>query len=96
MKIKDRPEYSSKPKPATMAPNAKVMKAVEVMTKGGFGSVVVVNKDGSFKTVAQLEEEAMHLALDHFNGNITQAAKALGMAKSTFYKKYKKNARAQS
>ena len=43
MKIKDRPEYSSKPKPATMAPNAKVMKAVEVMTKGGFGSVVVVN-----------------------------------------------------
>ena len=32
----------------------------------------------------------MHLALDHFNGNITQAAKALGMAKSTFYKKYKK------
>ena len=59
-------------------------------------TVSVLNKDGSFKTVAQLEEEAMHLALDHFNGNITQAAKALGMAKSTFYKKYKKNARAQS
>ena len=45
MKIKDRPEYSSKPKPATLPPTAKVMKAVEIMAKGGFGSVIVVNKD---------------------------------------------------
>ena len=35
MKIKDRPD-TVKTKPATMAPNAKVMKAVEGVTKGRF------------------------------------------------------------
>lgn len=43
--------------------------------------------DGSFKTVKDIEREAVQRALDHFDGNITQAAQAIGMAKSTFYKK---------
>jgi transcriptional regulator of acetoin/glycerol metabolism len=30
----------------------------------------------------------MRMALAHFGGNVTQASKALGMAKSTFYRKY--------
>lgn len=47
----------------------------------------VISPDGHFKTAEEIEREAMDIALDHFNHNITQAAKALGMAKSTFYKK---------
>lgn len=47
----------------------------------------VLSSDGHFKTAEEIEREAMDIALDHFNHNITQAAKALGMAKSTFYKK---------
>jgi two-component system response regulator FlrC len=44
---------------------------------------------GDFKTMAAIEYEAMRLALDHFQQNITHAADALGIAKSTFYRKMK-------
>lgn len=51
--------------------------------------ICVISRDGDFKTVGEIEQEAIRLALDFFNHNITQAARALGMAKSTFYKKIK-------
>ncbi|MGH1398211.1 MAG: sigma-54-dependent transcriptional regulator [Alphaproteobacteria bacterium] len=49
----------------------------------------VISGEGNFKTVSEIEQEAMQIAISHFDHNITQAAKALGMAKSTFYKKMK-------
>lgn len=42
-----------------------------------------------FKTIEDIEYEAMHIALNYFDQNITQTAKALGIAKSTFYRKMK-------
>lgn len=45
--------------------------------------------DGHFKTMLDIETEAMRTALTHFDGNITRAADALGIAKSTFYRKIK-------
>ncbi len=50
----------------------------------------IITHDGVFKTMDAIEQAAMAIALEHFDHNITQAAKALGMAKSTFYKKMKK------
>lgn len=44
---------------------------------------------GSFKSMSDIETEAMQSVLDHFAGNITRAADALGIAKSTFYRKIK-------
>ncbi|MGB4057182.1 MAG: sigma-54 dependent transcriptional regulator [Alphaproteobacteria bacterium] len=44
---------------------------------------------GNFRSIEALEKEAMHAALAHFGGNTTRAAEALGMAKSTFYRKTK-------
>lgn len=52
-------------------------------------AIIPVRSDGSFKTPEEIELELMQLALKKFDGNITQAAKAIGMAKSTFYKKMK-------
>ena len=49
----------------------------------------ILTHDNEFKTVDDIEQEAMQLALKHFDQNITKASKALGMAKSTFYKKMK-------
>jgi len=49
----------------------------------------IISKDGEFKTIHEIEQKAMQLALNHFDHNITQAAKALSIAKSTFYKKMK-------
>lgn len=45
--------------------------------------------NGEFKPITTLELEAIHAVLQHFSGNITRAADALGMAKSTFYRKLK-------
>lgn len=52
-------------------------------------SINVMLDNRNFKTVQDIEQEAMRIALDHFDHNITKASKALGMAKSTFYKKMK-------
>lgn len=49
----------------------------------------VISSDGAFKTADEIEQEAIRIALDYFDHNITRAAKALGIAKSTFYKKIK-------
>lgn len=52
-------------------------------------NISIFSNNGEFKTVDDIEQEAIKIALGHFDGNITQAAKAIGMAKSTFYKKIK-------
>ncbi|MCK5374802.1 MAG: sigma-54-dependent Fis family transcriptional regulator [Alphaproteobacteria bacterium] len=57
---------------------------------GDIGQIRVVLDNGKFKPIDEIEKEAMRIALDYFDHNVTQAAKALGMAKSTFYKKLKK------
>jgi len=51
--------------------------------------ICVISSEGNIKTANEIEQEAVHMVLNHHNGNITQAAKSLGMAKSTFYKKIK-------
>lgn len=50
-------------------------------------NIRIITGDGHFKTAREIEQEAIQLALDHFDHNVTRAARALGMAKSTFYKK---------
>jgi DNA-binding NtrC family response regulator len=45
--------------------------------------------DGQFKTMSEIEVEALQIMLNHFDQNITRAADKLGMAKSTFYRKIK-------
>lgn len=45
--------------------------------------------DGEFKKMHELEAEAMQVLLAHYDNNITRASDALGIAKSTFYRKIK-------
>jgi len=52
-------------------------------------SIPLLDETGTFKTMDVIEKEAIHAVLDHCNKNITQAAKTVGIAKSTFYKKIK-------
>lgn len=52
-------------------------------------SISLRNADGSFKTMDHIETEAMRIALEHYNHNVTRAAEAMGIAKSTFYRKLK-------
>ena len=43
-KLKDRPEYKSKPKPITFKRSDTVASAVKIMTVNNFGSVVIVDE----------------------------------------------------
>jgi len=54
VKIKERAEYSSKPKPLTGPPDQDVLSAVQAMSSKNFGSIVVVNPD---HTIAGLVTE---------------------------------------
>ncbi len=49
----------------------------------------MVSPLGEFKTIQEVEAEAIRLALRYYNNNVTKSAKGLNMAKSTFYKKIK-------
>jgi DNA-binding NtrC family response regulator len=53
-------------------------------------SVRVISKMNKIKTMEEIEAETMEIVLDHYHGNVTKSAEALGIAKSTFYKKIKK------
>jgi DNA-binding NtrC family response regulator len=66
-------------------PETATAPSIEVVS-GGL-AISLQDIKGDFKTMDVIEQEAMQLALVHFEQNITQAAKALGMAKSTFYRK---------
>jgi DNA-binding NtrC family response regulator len=51
------------------------------------GSISLYSAGGQLKTVEQIEKEVVDFAFLHFEGNVTRAAEALGIAKSTFYRK---------
>jgi DNA-binding NtrC family response regulator len=52
----------------------------------------LTDRQGLTKTMQEIEHAAMTKILELHHGNITQAARALGMAKSTFYRKLQENA----
>lgn len=64
MKIKERPEYGSKPRPVTFPPDTLVSEAIKVMTEGNFGSVIVVNDDDSIAGIVT-ERDLMTRLLFH-------------------------------
>jgi len=42
---------------------------------------------GEVRTIQQIEKDAIHLALDYYNGSIAQTANRLGMGRTTLYRK---------
>jgi len=51
MKIKDKPEYKSKPKPLTAKPSDQLMDAISAMSDKNFGSIVVVDSKEQVKGI---------------------------------------------
>lgn len=45
MKIKDKPDFKTKPKPVTFSPNDSVRTALEIMCEKNIGSIIVVHPD---------------------------------------------------
>lgn len=51
--------------------------------------IILKKPNGLPKTMAEIETEVMNKTLEEYQQNITRAAEALGIAKSTFYRKIK-------
>lgn len=49
------------------------------------GILSTLHNDGSFKSLRELEQEIINMALTHHNHNFSQTARTLGIAKSTLY-----------
>ena len=54
MQLKDRPEFSNKPKPLTVTRDVSVKEAVGAMCEQNFGSIIVV--DGDEKVIGIMTE----------------------------------------
>jgi two-component system repressor protein LuxO len=64
---------------------------VEVPHKYPDGPVIsILSSDGELKTLEALEQEILMHSLKHNKYNVTKTSKALGIAKSTFYRKIDK------
>lgn len=50
----------------------------------------ITNSKPNLKTIAELEKEAIEKALTTYNGNVSEAAKVLGITRNTIYNKMKK------
>lgn len=50
-------------------------------------SILAYKDDGTLKTIAEIEREMITLALIYSSGGISKAARALGIGRSTFYRK---------
>lgn len=60
-------------------PSQKVSESQVTLSQGG----------GRVKTINELESIAIENAINEFNGNLTEAAKALGIGRATLYRKVK-------
>jgi DNA-binding NtrC family response regulator len=49
----------------------------------------LIESDGRLRTLEEIERDILKFGLKRYNKNITQAAAALGIAKSTFYRRMK-------
>ncbi len=74
MKIKDRAEYKSKPRPVTLPPSSSVRDAINVMGEKNIGSVVITNPDDT--VVGILTERDLMLRVLYNNLNPDSASVA--------------------
>ena len=75
MRIKDRAEFRSKPKPLTFAPDATVFEAVEAMCANNYGSVIVTDADErvvGVLTERDLMRKVVHGGMDARTTKIAQ------------------------
>ncbi|MEL6952272.1 MAG: CBS domain-containing protein [Pseudomonadota bacterium] len=77
MTLRDRPEYSSKPKPLTMSPDATVREAVEAMCAKKFGSVIVIDDDRRVIGVVTERDVMSRVVNDNRDANATLLAEIM-------------------
>ncbi len=52
-----------------------------------FATVRLLDGAGQLRPLSQIEDETLHFAMEHLNGRLGKVAKALGMGRTTLYRK---------
>ena len=54
-----------------------------------FGTLDALDERGKVRSLAAVELEMIRLAIDHYNGQMSEVARRLGIGRSTLYRKLK-------
>ena len=63
--------------------------AASVPTETGFGSVRAIDERGDMRSLAEVETDMIRLAIEHYDGRMSEVARRLGIGRSTLYRKLK-------
>ncbi len=76
-KLKDRPEYKTKPQPITFKKSDTVAKAVETMSKKNYGSVVIVDNQNKVIGICTERDILKKLVNQNLNAEKTKLEKIM-------------------
>ncbi len=68
-------------------PSAAPAPAPKAETQIRFGDTSLVTEDGHIRALDAIEEEVIRLALERYNGKMSEVARRLGIGRSTLYRK---------
>lgn len=72
------------------APDTAVPAAVTgPAAAGNYGMASLIGPDGECRSLADLEADAIHFAIEIYNGRMSEVARRLGIGRSTLYRKLK-------
>ena len=57
--------------------------------QAGFGMLRALDERGNVRPLADVELEMIRLAIEHYNGQMSEVARRLGIGRSTLYRKLK-------
>tara|TARA_A100001011_G_scaffold160423_1_gene168839 strand:+ start:5474 stop:5998 length:525 start_codon:yes stop_codon:yes gene_type:complete len=76
-KLKDRPEYNSKPRPITFKKNDSVAKAVKTMSEKNYGSVVIVDNQSKVIGICTERDVLIKLVNKKLNAEKTKISEIM-------------------
>jgi DNA-binding NtrC family response regulator len=86
-------EAVGEPEPADHAPNGAGTALPEddapARLQPRFGTLKALDERGNVRALADVELEMIKLAIDHYNGQMSEVARRLGIGRSTLYRKLK-------
>lgn len=53
------------------------------------GNIALLDEKGNVRPLSEIENEAIRFAIDHYNGQMSEVARRLGIGRSTLYRKLK-------
>ncbi|MGB3643807.1 MAG: sigma-54 dependent transcriptional regulator [Mesorhizobium sp.] len=88
---KDQPVFADLLPAGDSAAGGKAPAVVPVEPRPRFGKLDALDERGNVRSLAAVELEMIKLAIDHYNGQMSEVARRLGIGRSTLYRKLKEH-----